>query len=61
MSKYDEYKENFKKSVQESLNQPDKYELKDCELLPEDDTEYVKDYLNKKKGGKADENNIRPK
>ena len=51
MSKYDKYRDNFKKSVQESANQPDKYELEDCELLPEDDTEYVKDYLNKK-GGK---------
>lgn len=58
MSKYDKYKDNFKKSVQESINQPDKYKLEDCELLPEDDTEYVKDYLNKKKGGKTDEDNV---
>lgn len=58
MSKYDKYKDNFKKSVQEIINQPDKYELEDCELLPEDDTEYVKDYLNKKKGGKTDETSV---
>lgn len=58
MSKYDKYKDNFQKSVQESINQPDKYELEDCELLPEDDTEYVKDYLNKKKGGKTDETSV---
>lgn len=58
MSKYDKYKGNFKKSVQESINQPDKYKLEDCELLPEDDTEYVKDYLNKKKGGKTDETSV---
>jgi hypothetical protein len=58
MSKYNKYKENFKKSIQESNNRPDKYELEDCELMPEDDTEYVKNYLNKKKGGKINETDV---
>lgn len=48
MSKYEKYRESFKKAIQESTNQPDKYELEDCELLPEDDTEYVKEYLRKR-------------
>lgn len=57
MNKYEKYRENFKKAIQEELNQPKKYKLEDCELMPEDDSEYVKEYL-RKRGTEEDETDI---
>lgn len=57
MSKYDKYRENFMKSVQESNSRPDKYTLEECELAPDDDTEFVKNYL-KARRGEHDETSI---
>ena len=57
MSKYEKYRESFKKAIQDNRNQPDKYELEDCELMPEDDTEYVREYL-RKRGIKPNETDI---
>ena len=57
MSKYEKYREGFKKAIQEDLNQPEKYKLEDCELMPEDDTEYVREYL-RKRGMEPDETDI---
>ena len=57
MSKYEKYRENFKKAIQEDLSQPEKYELEDCELMPEDDTEYVREYL-RRRGIETNETDI---
>lgn len=57
MNKYEKYRENFKKAIQEELSQPEKYKLEDCELMPEDDTEYVREYL-RKRGINPDEPDV---
>ena len=57
-NKYDKYKENFKKAIEEERNQPEQFDLENCELMPEDDSDFVKAYLNKRKEEASDETSI---
>lgn len=57
-NKYDKYKDIFKKAIYEEKNKPEQFDLDNCELMPDDDSEFVKSYLKKRKDESTHEDSI---